>query len=192
MNVYDFDHTLYQGDSSLDFFFFTLRRKPYLAVLLPLQLWGIVLYILRLISKETMKSYFFMFVRFISVETVVARFWKKNAHKIARWYIWQEGDVIISASPEFLLEPVAREYLRCALIASKIDPKTGVYNGKNCYGEEKVRRFRAHYPHEEIGRFYSDSLSDAPLAAIARQSFMVHGCRIIPWQAANGHKNLIE
>jgi putative flippase GtrA len=83
-----------------------------------------------------------------------------------------------------LLEPVVKDYLHCTLIASKIDPKTGVYDGKNCSGEEKARRFRARYAGEKIDRFYSDSLSDAPLAGIAGQSFMVTGDRIVPWEAA--------
>jgi phosphoserine phosphatase/putative flippase GtrA len=185
MNVYDFDHTIYQGDSSLDFFFFVLRRKPYLAVLAPVQIGGILLYLFRRISKEAMKTYFFLFVRFIPVETIAEEFWKRHTRKIARWYREQRngGDVIISASPEFLLAPVVRGYLQCALIASQVDPKTGVYHGKNCFGEEKARRFRERYPGAGIDRFYSDSASDTPLAAMAERSFMVSGDRIIPWQA---------
>jgi phosphoserine phosphatase/putative flippase GtrA len=185
MNVYDFDHTIYRGDSSLDFFFFVLRRKPYLAALAPLQAWGILRYLFHRISKETMKSSFFRFIRFIRVETMAEQFWKRNIRKIKPGYIEQRRyeDVIISASPEFLLEPVVREYLRCALIASRIDPKTGAYTGKNCYGEEKARRFRERYGDEKIDRFYSDSLSDAPLAGMAGQSFMVKNNRIVPWPA---------
>jgi putative flippase GtrA len=183
MNVYDFDHTIYRGDSSLDFFFFVLRRKPYLAALAPLQAWGILRYLFRRISKETMKSSFFRFIRFIRVETMAGQFWERNIRKIKPWYIEQrrDEDVIVSASPEFLLEPVAREYLRCALIASRVDPKTGAYTGKNCHGEEKARRFRERYGDEKIDRFYSDSLSDAPLAGMAGQSFMVKNNRIVPW-----------
>jgi phosphoserine phosphatase/putative flippase GtrA len=186
MDVYDFDHTIYRGDSSFDFFIFILRKKPYLAALLPVQLWGIMLYLFHLITKETMKSYFFMFVRFISVEAMTIRFWEKHIGKIKLWYLRQKQntDVIISASPKFLLAPVVRDYLHCTLIASEIDPKTGAYNGKNCWGDEKARRFKDIYPNAKIDRFYSDSYSDAPLAGIAHQSFMVKGDDIVPWQAA--------
>jgi putative flippase GtrA len=185
MNVYDFDHTIYRGDSSLDFFRFVLRRRPYLIVLLPLQFWSIILYLFRRVSKEAMKEVFFRFIRFIPLEAMIIRFWQKNIRKIKPWYLNQklDGDLIISASPEFLLDPVVRGYLRCALIASKIDPKTGSYRGKNCLGEEKVRRFREIYPDAEINRFYSDSYSDVPFAGLAGQSFMVKGNSIIPWQA---------
>jgi 4-hydroxybenzoate polyprenyltransferase len=81
MDVYDFDHTIYRGDSSFDFFTFVLRKKPYLEALLPLQLWGIMLHLFHLITKETMKSYFFMFVRFISVEAMIVQFWEKYIGK---------------------------------------------------------------------------------------------------------------
>jgi HAD superfamily phosphoserine phosphatase-like hydrolase len=184
MNVYDFDHTIYRGDSSLDFFRFVLHKKPHLVARLPLQLWGIVQYLFHRISKETMKSYFFMFIRFIPLDVMVTRFWEENIGKIKQWYLRQKqnDDVIISASPEFLLEPVVRGYLHCALIASEIDPKTGSSRGKNCRGEEKVRRFKEIYPDAEIDRFYSDSYSDVPLTNIAKQSFMVKRERIVSWQ----------
>ncbi|MDR3113908.1 MAG: haloacid dehalogenase-like hydrolase [Treponema sp.] len=181
MNVYDFDHTIYRGDSSLDFFFFALRRKPYLAVLAPFQAWGVMLYLFRLISKETMKAYIFCFIRFIPTEVMAGEFWKKRRRNIKPWYMRQrqEQDVIISASPEFLLEPLVKEYLHCALIASKIDPKTGVYDGKNCYGEEKVRRFREMYGGEKIDNFYSDDYADMPLMRIAEYAFLVKKDKII-------------
>jgi putative flippase GtrA len=184
MNVYDFDNTIYAGDSSLDFYRFALARRPALVFLLPLQLWGIAAYLLRLWSKEQMKSAFFCFIRYIPLDATLKRFWKRNARKIKPWYLEQKrgDDLIISASPEFLLEPAAREYLRCALIASRVDPKTSAYNGKNCYGEEKLRRFRERYGEEKIDKFYSDSPSDFPLVKIAEQSFMVKRNRLLPWQ----------
>jgi putative flippase GtrA len=66
-------------------------------------------------------------------------------------------------------------------LASPVDPQTGAYRGKNCRGEEKVRRFRERYPYGEINCFYSDSLSDAPLAKLAGQAFMIQGDSIVPW-----------
>jgi phosphoserine phosphatase len=175
MNVYDFDNTIYTRDSSLDFYLFVLVRRPALVFLLPFQLWGIAAYLLRLWSKEQMKSAFFSFIRYIPLDAMLKRFWKSNARKIKPWYLEQKrgDDLIISASPEFLLEPAAREYLRCALIASRVDPKTGAYKGKNCYGEEKLRRFRERYGDEKIDKFFSDDYADMPLMRIAGQAFLV-------------------
>ena len=35
MNVYDFDNTIYDGESILDFFFFYLKKTPYLVKYIP-------------------------------------------------------------------------------------------------------------------------------------------------------------
>ena len=50
-------------------------------------------------------------------------------------------DIIISASPEFLLKPVSKK-LKFKLIATKVDKKRGLFLGKNCYGKEKVKRWK--------------------------------------------------
>jgi HAD superfamily phosphoserine phosphatase-like hydrolase len=185
MNVYDFDHTIYDGDSSVDFYLFVLGKKPYLAVLLPLQVWGMIRYLFGVASKETMKEAFFVFARFIQAHKMASCFWERNRAKLNSWYLARkrDSDLIISASPEFLLEPVARGYLGVRLIASRLDPRTGKFDGGNCYGEEKAARLRALYPAVKISSFYSDSYSDAPLARIAENAFVVKKNRIIKWES---------
>jgi phosphoserine phosphatase len=193
MNVYDFDRTIYNGDSSVDFYLFVLCRKPYLIVLLPFLLWGTMLYLFGIYTKERVKETFYIFIRFIPVQETVLCFWDKNRKKIKSWYLQQkqDGDVIISASPEFLLEPLVCGYLGVNLIASRVDQNMGKYMGKNCSGEEKVMRLYEVYPGSIIENFYSDSLSDAPLAKKARQSFIVKRHKIIPWNDVYDidHKN---
>jgi len=183
MNVYDFDHTIYDGDSSIGFYWFALCRRPHLIIFLPFQVWGMTLFLFGIYSKERMKEAFFVFIRYIPVQETVCRFWDHNRKKIKSWYLSQkdDSDVIISASPEFLLEPLVCGYLGVALIASRIDTSTGKYTGKNCFGEEKVTRLYKMYPDCIIENFYSDSLSDAPLAEKAQQSFIVKGQNIVPW-----------
>ena len=183
MNVYDFDHTIYNGDSSFDFFVYVLYKKPYLIFLLPLQVLGAVLYLFGIYSKENMKELFFVFIRFISVNKTVLCFWNRNRKKIKSWYMHQKqnSDVIISASPEFLLEPLVCDYLGVNLIASQFDQDLVKYIGNNCFGEEKVRRLYETYPDSNIENFYSDSLSDTPLAKKAMKSFIVKGKKILPW-----------
>jgi putative flippase GtrA len=183
MNIYDFDNTIYDGDSSVDFYLFVLRKKPYLIVLLPSQIWGISLYLFGIYSKERMKETFFIFVRYITVQKMVAHFWDHNHKKIKLWYLQQkqDTDVIISASPEFLLKPLICGYLGVNLIASQLDPITGKFAGKNCFSEEKVIRLYNTYPNCIIENFYSDSLADIPLAKKAQNSFNVKGQKIDPW-----------
>jgi len=184
MNVYDFDHTVYDGDSSVDFYRFVLRRSPRLIIFLPFQVWGITLFLFGIYSKERMKEAFFVFIRFIPVQETVRCFWDHNRKKIKLWYLSQknDSDVIISASPEFLLEPLVCGYLGVTLIASRIDPCTGKYIGKNCFGEEKVARLYVMYPSVVIATFYSDSYSDEPLANMAKNAFFVHNDNITRWR----------
>ena len=93
----------------------------------------------------------------------------------------RDDDVIISASPLFLVAPAMARLGIKGVIASPVDMRTGVYSGLNCHGEEKVRRFGELYPGAEIDEFYSDSLSDSPLARLAKKAFLVKGNELLPW-----------
>lgn len=175
MNAYDFDGTIYDGDSSRDFFFFCLKRHPFIAWRMPVQVSGIVLYALGIIHKTRGKEFFFAFLKSIdNIDALVDEFWSSHNKRIMPWYLRQKRstDLVISASPEFLLTPICKQ-LGIACIASIVDQKTGKFTGKNCYGNEKVQRYDTVYPNTTIDFFYSDSLSDKPLANIARKSYIV-------------------
>ena len=97
---------------------------------------------------------------------------------VEKWYLdmKRDDDVIISASPEFLVKVCCERLGIKHVMASRVDPKTGKYDGLNCYGEEKPKRFDERFGSEkraEIENFYSDSYSDAPMAAIAKQAYLV-------------------
>ena len=66
-------------------------------------------------------------------------------------------------------------------MASPVDQATGVYGGENCHGAEKVRRFREKYGEAPVEGFWSDSRSDAPMAALAKQAWLVTRDGIEPW-----------
>ena len=61
MNVYDFDKTIYDGDSTLDFYFFSLRKNPMLLRFLPIQLMGFIKYMFGLAPKLVFKEKFYSF-----------------------------------------------------------------------------------------------------------------------------------
>jgi hypothetical protein len=176
MNVYDFDKTIYDGDSTVHFWLFCSRRHPGVFVrCLPRLMKGAVLYAFGRIPKEDWKERFFSFLNYLpSNETMVSSFWEIHFAKIKKWYLdqKQESDVIISASPVFLLGPVSRK-LGVALIATEVDPASGRFGGPNCSGSEKVRRFRREYPDAFIDEFYTDSKKDLPLASIAGKAYFV-------------------
>lgn len=181
MNAYDFDKTIFPKDSTAAFYLWCLRRWPRCLLSLPRTAFAFALLGLRLRPKTRCKEIFYGFLRHVP-EEAPAQFWQEHLDGICPWYLAQRqpDDVIISASPEFLLRPAA-EALGFALIASRVDPRTGKTEGLNCHGEEKVRRFRALYPEAAVERFYSDSLSDSPMAALAGEAFLVCGDRREPW-----------
>ena len=184
MNVYDFDKTIYYDDSTTDFYFYCLRRFPKTWLYIPCLVYGGIGYGLHLMSKTQMKGYIYTFLRGVKdVDKVVEQFWDAHEHKIKKWYRKQQraDDVIISASPEFLLKPICKRLHIQYLIASEVDPKTGKILGENCWGPQKVVRFKEKEYYGEVDEFYSDSYSDDPLAQLAKRSYLVQGDQRVPW-----------
>ncbi|WP_343088571.1 HAD-IB family phosphatase [Roseburia faecis] len=184
MNVYDFDKTIYDGDSTIDFYFYCLKKHPKIILCLPIQLYAAVKYKLKVIDKTNFKEKFYCFLKKIpDIDMELNCFWDKNGYRIKEWYKNQkrENDVIISASPEFLLNGICKRIGVNNLIASQVDKRTGKYIGVNCYGKEKTRRFYQKYQYEIIDEFYSDSYSDEPMAKLAKKSFIVSKDIIKKW-----------
>jgi len=182
MNVYDFDKTVYLRDSSIDFYVYNLKKDWKILRYFPQQVIAMILYKLKRIPKTKMKKVFYRYMSTISnMDERVTDFWKEHKTHLQVFYLMQRrtDDVIISASPTFLLQPLIDEW-GCVLIASVVDPKSG-HSEENCWGPEKVKRFAQAYPLESIDEFYSDSLSDTPLALHAKKAFFVTGTQIDPW-----------
>ena len=184
MNVYDFDQTIYFPDSSFDFFLYCLKRFPSAVLpVLPKSISLAVGYRKGKVGAKELKQQLFSFLsRLDDTDGIVADFWNSHKKKILNWYLGQkrEDDLIVSASPEFLLAPAARE-LGVRLIATRMDPATGRIIGENCHDAEKVKRFMETCPNARIESFYSDSLSDSPLAALADRAFLIKNGKIVPW-----------
>lgn len=185
MNVYDFDDTIYNGDSTMDFYLFALKRHPVALRRAPGMLLAAARYGLKRIDKTEFKQIFFRFLRDIKdIDRELDDFWAHYEGHIKSWYLKQHAsdDVVISASPEFLLRPIMKKLSIHHLLASRVDKSTGIYTGRNCDGEEKVRRFYERFPDAKVTKFYSDSDRDAPMARLAKQSFKVNGNTVAPWE----------
>lgn len=184
MNAYDFDKTIYYYDSTKRFYFFLLKKYPKMALRGPAQLWAFIKYRLKITDKTAMKEVVYSAFRFVpDIDFEVERFWDVEIRNIKPWYLGQQrdDDVIISASPYFLLRPICDRLGIKHLIASEADKKTGKYTGKNCYGKEKVPRLKEYLGDTKMDRFYSDSRSDSPLAELADEAFLVTWDKIEKW-----------
>ena len=169
MNAYDFDKTIYDGDSTADFYLFCLKKHKSIILLAPSLLCAFCrFYVFKKGTKTEFKEKMYRFLTKCNAEKDVAEFWEKNCGKIKDFYIKKKksDDVIISASPEFLLAPICK-------------------SGINCHGKEKVRRFYKEFKNGEVDEFYSDSLSDTPMAEISKKAFLVNGNKITEWKPNN-------
>ena len=126
----------------------------------------------------------YRFLKYVpDINNVLEEFWDKHEKNILDYYKAQkkEDDIIISASPEFLLEPICRRLGINQLIASRVDRFSGKYIGENCWGAEKVVRLKEKYNITRCEEFYSDSYSDSPLAQISDRAFIVRRNELSPW-----------
>lgn len=183
IDVYDFDGTIYDGDSTADFVLFSLRRHPGVIAGLPRVAFAALRLLVRNIGLTQFKSVLFgeMSKRF-SLEEEAELFWKdmNTRKKLGPWFFETPRDlpiVIASASPEFELRHAAKILGVDTLIGTKCDMKTGALTGKNCKGAEKISRIREVIGDYEVRAMYTDDAkADGPLLAIAREQYIVtHG-----------------
>lgn len=187
LTVYDFDGTIYDGDSTFDFIKFLIKKNKSIIFHIPKMVLYLIKYKMKLINKETMKECFFeIFNKFENIDDLVNEFWIINKNKLKDFFTKKnshKNDIIASASPTFLLEPIAEYYKVKCLFASPVDKKTGKYNGINCHGVEKVRLINNKYKNCIIGEMYSDDANaDRPLLEIANNSYIVKKNELIDYE----------
>ncbi len=174
--LYDFDGTIYDGDSSVDFFKFCFKKNKKLIFHLIKIVPKLIQYKIKKITITELKSFVFSYYQTIEdIDRYVEEFWQLNEYKIKSFYLAKkhDKDIIISASPYFALKPICDKLKVKDLIASDVNKKTGKFNKPNCRGEEKVKVFREKYPQAQIMEMYSDSMHDKPLLDLAESSYFV-------------------
>lgn len=186
MNVYDFDKTILDGDSTTMFVKYCLSKKPLLA----LGVFGMIPptlpFLLGFMTKTRYKELFYeKLLPKVDVDALYPEYFEKTFPKVKKFYLekQREDDVIISASSLFMIKPFCDKLGIRHVLASDVDKKTGKTTGENCSGEEKVRRFtEAGFRVEDVEEFYSDSLSDTPMANTAKKAYVVTGEELTPWE----------
>ena len=178
MNVYDFDGTIYNGDSGIDFVKFALSKRPFLVLFHLLKCAKPAIeYKLGKIDFKTAKSKVFSFVSKIdNLEEMTKSFAEKNKHKIKNYYPnnRKDDDLIISASLDFYLLPLCKAIGLNNVMCTKYDVKNGEIIGENCKGPEKVKRFEEVYGKDAIiENAYGDSKGDIQLLNRAQKGFMI-------------------
>ena len=188
INVYDFDNTIYKGESTLDFYFFCVRRHPLLLRFVFIVAWTLVKYRMCLVSEDELMNLCSKYVRtFLTecgdVEKLAKEFWKKYKSRIKPFYrdTHKPSDVIVSASFGFLLREIMPEIGVSNLVCSEVDLDE-MKIVRLCYRGSKVKIFKELYSDCDVEDFYTDSLNDLPLMKLAKgKVYMVKGEKILEW-----------
>ena len=192
LSVYDFDKTIYNGETLNDFYRFYLTKKPWKIYTVFFQLWYFLLYVLKIISLEKLKEKFLRFLNGENIEDLkelTKKFWEKRENRINTWVkneIEQNKKeteilVAISASPTFLIEDKLK-----SMKFDKVIETDFLFEGekfhsqimsKNCKNFEKVVRMDKWAEDEnfqyKIINFYSDSIADKPLFDLAENKYWI-------------------
>lgn len=185
MNVYDFDNTIYRGESGVDLFMYYMKKDLKLLRMLPKAIGCITRYKSTKMSlNDVIENYSGVVEEYArgieDIEGDVSRFWDKNSCKIKPFYLRQrrEDDVILSACIDVVLEEICRRLN----IKNYIGTQTDLENYKLvsfCYKENKVKAFRERYPDAVVENFYTDSLNDQPMIDLAQNAYLVKGDKLI-------------
>ena len=192
LSVYDFDKTIYNGETLNDFYRFYLAKKPWKMYTLIFQLWYFLLYVLKIINLEKLKE---NFLRFLNGENtgelkkLIREFWKKKESKINLWVKDEilknkketEILVAISASPTFLIIDRLRLMGFDVVIGTDFLFESTKFHShitsKNCKNYEKVKRLdkwaEDNNIQYDIVNFYSDSIADKPLFDLSENKYWI-------------------
>ena len=184
MQVFDFDKTIYDRISSLEFAIEAIKRDPGLLKYSPLVLDTMIKYFtdrLRLdgindLVKENIKA---VTDRKELIDSISLTFWnekrlKRINHEVLK--LVKEEDVICSTSPSFIINGVKELIPTNNIITTTLDFDTGELFLN--YKDNKLKRIQELYPNEEIEALYTDSYSDKPLMDISNNVFLVKGKRL--------------
>ncbi len=186
--LFDFDGTITTQDSFLLFMRYLHGSSKFYLGCGPLAPY-IGLYVLKLYPNYRLKCDFLR--RFVQGYTdsqltagaqgfcndMIPSILRSKAVERLNWHRRQGDTVaIVSACPEVILAPWCRQN-RYELLATKLQfhdrTATGLLDGANCWGEEKVERIKGHFPLSDYGEIfaYGDSKGDHPMLSLADHAF---------------------
>ena len=179
MKVFDFDNTIYRGESSIDFSIFMIRKNKRIILYLPTIFISLVKYKLCLVNKVKLEKTINDFLKVMIKDKretfrTIAEFWSKNEHKLDKKIlnIIKHDDVIMTASPSFLVHGIQKRLNTRNIICTEVDPDKREMTYFN-FGENKLRRFKELYGDRKIDCLFTDSYNDKAIMDISEKVFMV-------------------
>ena len=186
MRVFDFDGTIYDGESLFDLYLYSARHDPKVFRYIAPVLRYAVKYKLGRATLEQMEygvgkmtegylTELSRSKRVASVEQLVDDFWDRYYARIKPWYQPESDDVILTASFDLTVGEACRRLGVRNLVASEVDVGTMKVTYLN-FSTNKAKRFLYFFFNDlVIYEFYTDSKFDQPMIDMARHAFMVKG-----------------
>lgn len=174
-DLYDFDGTVFAGESGSEFMLFCIKRHPKLLKYLPKMAIAVFRYfVLRKGTFSEFKEAGYSYLNGIDAEKEAEAFWEKNADRMNPWFKPAEHDVpvvICSASPVFQIKPICDRLGVSLVLATDMDAKTGRLNDVNCKGENKLEYIKKYAPEYVFRDVYTDSIkNDTPILNLAQRN----------------------
>ncbi len=186
--LFDFDGTITKKDTFLDFFMFVYGPWKIAGIALKIAPF-IILHFLKIYSGKKLKELFFAYLikgwsreRFVQEAT---NYYEKRLKKIIKTSALNEIKklknegvqiVVVTASAEEWVVPFTDD-MEIDIIATELEIAEGLYTGnikgKNCRGDEKVKRIDEKYDTALFDRVfaYGDSSGDKEMLDMATEGF---------------------
>lgn len=181
MNVYDFDDTIYNGESAFDFFLDYIKINPSMIKLLPTVIRTLTSYKAGKISNDEFLARFAPDVKKYYCEyphwdEFTRKFWDEHMGKIRSFYFRtrKPDDCIVTASPDLTVKEISKRLGVHNYVCSIVNGNGEIE--RLCMREKKEQYFRESFPDAVIEDFYTDSIeNDGFFANSATRVFLVRG-----------------
>jgi len=190
MNIalFDFDGTITKKDTLFDFIIFAVGYKTFIIKLISLVPF-LILYTLKIIpnwyAKEKLLAAYFKGWELKNFDTISHKYAQERISSITKEEAIKaiekhkaNGDliVVVTASCQNWVKPWCDEH-KVDCVATRLEIKngklTGRFDGKNCYGKEKVNRIKEKYNLSNYKKIYAygDSKGDREMLELADVKF---------------------
>ena len=194
--IFDIDYTITKSETLMELFKYVIKKDKKNIWFLPRAIYCGSMYALRIYDERKVKEKFLKFIDGIK-EQDLAKLVKKFYDEKLKTILFEDAlkmmkklksegyDIyLISASPEFYINEFYNIKEVDKIIGTKFNFKNGIFirkmEGKNCKGEEKVRRLKEVLKNEKIevdfkqSYMFSDSLSDKPLLDLVGKPYLIN------------------
>ncbi|MEN8077990.1 HAD-IB family hydrolase [Clostridioides difficile] len=207
--IFDIDYTITRKETLMEFFKYIVSKDIKNIKFLPRALYSGLMYGIKVYDEKRVKECFLKFIENIEEEEL-AKLTKSFYDERLSTILYKDAVdmikklknegymvVLISASPEFYVKEFYAIKEVDLILGTKFTFEGGKFirkmSGKNCKGEEKVRRLNEVLKEKNIevdfknSYMFSDSLSDKPLLDLVGNPYLInykknHEIEILRWK----------